>query len=252
MFEYTQEMADSLIKSLEQVEVKAQANWKTVYKMCISKEVPDRDWETVILAWIDTKWYKKNPIVLEDHEYEIESIIGKTIRLYIEGNKMYADYVFADTDKWVMYESLVKEWFVNVSSIWFIVKERDMTDRSIITKSELLEWSLVAVSCNREALSEGQKSLLADAEKAWLTFKTFKSVDEDNIEVLSEVEQESKEITMKDVNDRLDSIESMLKSLVDDKTKQAEQDNLEAKRQEAQKANRLLSEALQSLKLVTN
>jgi len=44
----------------------------------------------------------------------------------------------------------------------------------------------------------------------------------------------------------------MLKSLVDDKTKQAEQDDLEAKRQEAQKANRLLSEALQSLKLVTN
>jgi hypothetical protein len=48
---------------------------------------------------MDTKWYKKNPIVLEDHEYEIESIIGKTIRLYIDGNKMYADYVFADTDK---------------------------------------------------------------------------------------------------------------------------------------------------------
>jgi hypothetical protein len=70
--------------------------------------------------------------------------------------------------------------------------------------------------------------------------------------VLSEIEQETKEITIKDLNDKLDGIESMLKSLVDDKTKQAETDDLEAKRQEAQKANRLLSEALKSLKLVTN
>ena len=70
--------------------------------------------------------------------------------------------------------------------------------------------------------------------------------------MLSEIEQETKEITIKDLNDKLDGIESMLKSLVDDKTKQAETDDLEAKRQEAQKANRLLSEALKSLKLVTN
>jgi hypothetical protein len=39
-----------------------------------------------------------NPVVLQDHSYKVENIIGKTLSLRVEGNSLVADFVFADTE----------------------------------------------------------------------------------------------------------------------------------------------------------
>jgi hypothetical protein len=33
---------------------------------------------------MDLKAYKKNPVVLLDHSYKVENIVGKTTKIYIE------------------------------------------------------------------------------------------------------------------------------------------------------------------------
>lgn len=73
MFLYTKELAEQLTKAIEAVEIKAVDT--EVSRMIISEEKADRDGETVILAGGDFKNYKKSPVVLIDHEYEIECIV---------------------------------------------------------------------------------------------------------------------------------------------------------------------------------
>ena len=143
-------LAWEITKIFEWIELKTR---QTTYKMIISKQVKDRDWETVLLEWIDLMQYKKNPVVLLDHLYKVENIVGKTTRIYLEWNELIADFVFIDTENGIMAEKLYNAWVLKASSIWFISKQRNPNDFSIIEKSELLEWSLVAVPCNQEALS---------------------------------------------------------------------------------------------------
>lgn len=47
---------------------------------------------------MNVKNYIKNPVVLLDHDYRVEKIAGKTKKLYQEGKKWIADFVFADTE----------------------------------------------------------------------------------------------------------------------------------------------------------
>jgi hypothetical protein len=154
---YTKELAEQLTKAIEDCEIKAVEG--ETYSMVISEEIPDRDGETIILSGGDTKNYMKNPVVLLDHEYEVDAICGKTISLKIVGKQMIAEWVWADTEDAQLAKQLYDGGFLKTSSIGFISLQRDEKDRSIITKWELLEWSLVAVPCNPNALSLDGKAL---------------------------------------------------------------------------------------------
>lgn len=72
---------------------------------------------------------------------------------------MIAEWVWADTENAQLAKQLYDGGFLKTSSIGFIPLQRDESDRSIITKWELLEWSLVAVPCNPGALSMDGKAL---------------------------------------------------------------------------------------------
>ena len=151
MFLYTKELAEQLTKAIEAVEVKALESETS--KMIISEEKADRDGETIILAGGDFKNYKKNPVVLIDHSYKVDHIVGKTISLTLEGKQLIAEWQWADTEDAQTAKQLYDGGFLKTSSIGFIPLQRDESDRSIIIKWELLEWSLVAVPCNPNALS---------------------------------------------------------------------------------------------------
>lgn len=154
---YTKELADKLRKDLENIEIKADG--ADVFNMIISVEKADRDGETILLAGGDLKNYKKNPVVLLNHRYAVESIVGKTTKLTVDGKNMIAQFIFADTELGQLAKKLYVGGFLKTASIGFIVFERDPNDRSIITKWELLEWSLVAVPANAAALSLDGKQI---------------------------------------------------------------------------------------------
>lgn len=124
------------------------------FKVVVTTEWTDRDGEIIKADWIDFKNYMKNPVVLVDHSYKIESIVWKTLKIYQDGKKTIAEWVFAKgVEKAELIRTLYNQWFIKTVSIWFIPLRRDDEDRTIISKSEMLEFSFVAVPANPEALS---------------------------------------------------------------------------------------------------
>lgn len=147
------------------------------FKFKISSEAVDRDGEVVKASGIDMKWYKKNPIVLLNHWYSVENIIGKTTNIWQEGTDTYAEGYFSQTNPLAkLVQDMYNEGMVNVVSIGFMVKERDVNDRNIISKCELLEFSICAVQSNRDA--ERVKELAAKGVEMGLIVET-KEVSQD-------------------------------------------------------------------------
>lgn len=126
-----------------------------VMTMIASTDDEDRHGDVVVQDF-DLKWYKKNPVVLDSHNYDsIEHIIGKMKNIRIEEGKLKGDVVFAEMNpKGILAKALAKAGFLNASSIGFIPMEFDEKDFNKITKSELLEISMVSVPANARALFE--------------------------------------------------------------------------------------------------
>lgn len=238
--QYTKELAEELAKAIESVEVKAVES--QVSRMIISEEKADRDGETVILAGGDFVNYKKNPVVLMDHSYSVESIIGKTVSISVEGKKLIAEWVWAETEEAMLAKQLYDGGFLKTSSIGFIALQRSETDRSIITKWELLEWSLVAVPCNPNALSLDWKALY----QKWLEAGFIK--EGETIEEVQPTEFEAKILS------EMSEIKAMLATLADGKVKdeemQKEAEELKEKKELIQTVNKALSLALENIKKI--
>lgn len=247
---YTDKLREQLEKNLQNIELKER---KTKYSMIISKEVEDRDWETVILSWMDMKNYKKNPVVLIDHSYKVESIVGKTTKLKMNWNQLEADFVFVDTENGKLAEKLYEAGLLKASSIGFLAKERDPQDYRKITKSELLEWSLVAVPANASALSLDEKTM-TKAMELWL----IKEVEEEVEEEIADDDNVEKANELDEIKAELAEIKSILKSLADDKAEQKTQDqeiakqeaDIKAKKELLQAINKGVSDTLAKMKLL--
>ena len=198
----------------------------------ISSEAVDRDGEIVRAKGIDLTWYKKNPIVLLNHRYSVENIIGKTTNIYQKGTDTFAEGYFSQTNpKAKLVQDLYNEKMVNVVSIWFIVKERDPNDRNIITKSEMLEFSICAIQSNREAeRTDEQKSLIKKGIAAGLLPSNYDSkkeiIKEDkknlaNDKDIGNIKEQIQDLSKKfeTLETSINTISKSIKSLADDKAK---------------------------------
>lgn len=124
------------------------------FKVVVTTEGVDRDGEVLEAGWIDFDAYLKNPVVLVNHEYKVESIVAKTTRIYQEGWKTIAEGTFAKgVEKAELVRSLYNQGMIKTVSIGFIASQRSVQNRDVIEKSEMLEFSFVAVPANPEALS---------------------------------------------------------------------------------------------------
>lgn len=133
---------------------KAEDDESYKFKVVVTTEQVDRDWETIKAEWIDFKNYMKNPVVLVDHSYRIDSIVWKTLKISQDKWKTIAEWVFAKgIEKAELLRTLYNQGFVKTVSIWFIPKQRNEQNREVIEKSEMLEFSFVAVPANPGALS---------------------------------------------------------------------------------------------------
>lgn len=125
-----------------------------------SSSVEDRQGEVVAVDGWDLKNFKKAPRLLWAHDHS-EPAIGKVSKIYYEGTgkskRLMFEAVFQDvTEKARAIRQLVQEGFINTFSVGFVPKEMD---GNTITKSELLEISVVNVPANPEAMMLAYKSL---------------------------------------------------------------------------------------------
>ena len=143
-------------------------------KFTISTSAKDRDNDTIMQDGWELAPYVKNPVVLLNHKSS-ELPIGKCILIGIEDGKLKATVQFVpssypivgDTAEAVF--SLCKDGYLNATSVGFRPIAWDWaggdSDGIIFSKQELLEWSIVSVPSNPEAILEPTSWFASDEPK---------------------------------------------------------------------------------------
>ena len=108
--------------------------------------------------------YKKNPIILFNHNYG--KPIGRTVELEVDasGLKISAEISPSAGDTY----GLIKDQVLSTFSVGFMIKDADYnqaTDGYIIRDAELLEVSVVSVPCNQEAVFSVAKSFANEEDR---------------------------------------------------------------------------------------
>ncbi|MDD5366918.1 MAG: HK97 family phage prohead protease [Gallionellaceae bacterium] len=126
-------------------------------RFAISTGAVDRQHDVIDPTGWETNDYLKNPIVLWAHNYD-DLPVAKAISLGVEGNALIAEAEFVPGDVYPFAETvyqMLKGGFLNATSVGFrpkktaFVEDRQGYD---IQQAELLEFSIVPVPANPEAL----------------------------------------------------------------------------------------------------
>ncbi len=179
----------------------------------ISTDAIDRDKEVMLPKGVDFGNFNKNPVVLWAHDYS-GTPVGKA--QWVKQGRKYikAKWEWADTEKAKEIKQLWDGGFLNAISVGFIISESHEPTpdeikknpewaevRWVIDKWELLEFSIVPVPANPEALA-GIKALdISEAtqkelgiEEEITVFKEIEGAGETNNENTEiEVKEEKKE-----------------------------------------------------------
>ena len=152
----------------------------------------DRDKEILIPRGADLRYYKTNPQVLWAHSYGTLPI-GKAAWVKKKAEGLLAKTIYATTELAEQIWQLVKGGFLPARSVGFIPLESHEPDekeirkyperaeaRRVIDKWELLEYSVVPVPSNRQALQQAMaKGLdLSTDMQEWLKVDEYDYVDE--------------------------------------------------------------------------
>jgi len=117
----------------------------------------DRAGEVVVPGGMDLKWFKKNPVILHNHDRD--KVIGKAIAV---SKKEDGIHIKAEVHKGACEDELfyaVQNGLLSTFSIGFACKAgeyKEINNRNVyfITKSELRECSIVTLPCNSESMFE--------------------------------------------------------------------------------------------------
>jgi hypothetical protein len=143
-------------------------------RIIITTPALDRDKDRVFPGGANVTDYLKNPVVLWGHNRQDPwAIIGKTTALTINEGSITADFELrpaaSDTDPQHIIRALWENGFVRSASIGFrpeidTVKANGMGGMDIPSWS-LLEWSLIPIPANQEAMRAVTKSMTPTDEE---------------------------------------------------------------------------------------
>ena len=131
---------------------------KKRFSFVINTGAQDRHGSIVVPEGGDLTAYKRNPMVLFNHDMNMP--IGRAVSVELKGGKLIGTVEFdSDDPEAAKIERKVENGFINATSIGFIVKEwtfDEDTDVFRVLQWELVEFSIVTVPSNPEALLEGR------------------------------------------------------------------------------------------------
>ena len=208
-----EEQANAIKSQISSLEIKEE-NSDRKFRVVASTEDTDRSWEVIKLDWWDWENYMKNPVIIANHIYRIENIVGRATKIWIEDWKLIIEGVFSKSNPLgVLLADLYDEGMVKTVSVGFIPKQRQEDNRRIITSAELLELSFVAVPCNPNALSLDQKQLMKKGIEAGILQEEISELEAFKAEILGEIYE----------------VKALLQAVVDGNTKQKDEANIIAK-----------------------
>lgn len=144
------------------VEVKVVDKDNGTLEAIFSTQDVDRHGDTVIQEGWDLTNFKKNPVILNSHNYgDAAEVIGKASNVRIEKKKLIGNITFAinENPKAKVIFDLYSNGFLSAFSVGFIPSKfkedkNGNVDWYIIEEAELLEVSAVSVPANARALAK--------------------------------------------------------------------------------------------------
>lgn len=124
------------------------------YTFVISTGAEDRHETFINPNGGDFRAFMDNPVVLFNHDYD--KIVGRALGIEVKGGQVIAQMEFDEDDEFARgIKGKVDRKYLNATSIGFVVKEwsmDEMSEKFRIDSWELVEFSIVSVPSNREAL----------------------------------------------------------------------------------------------------
>ena len=240
---YTKELAEELKTKLSDLVLKVEDDDDWSFDVIATTQDTDRDNEVIKVNGWDTKNWEKNPVILANHYYTIENIIGKGIKFYTSNGVKRLKGTFSKSNPlWVLARNLYMEGMLKTVSVGFIPLKRNEQDYKIIEKAELLEVSFVAVPCNPNAVSLDQKVYDEAVSKGLI------------VEQIDEEVVDTAEVIITQLQSEIKEIKDILKAMADDKAKEKELseeiERVKAQKELLQKINNATASALQNLKML--
>ncbi len=160
-----------MLRKLYQTTVKALD--ELTFEATITTGAVDRDGQIVRPEGLDIANYMKNPVVMYGHDYSMLPV-AKALAVHADGEALVAKFQFPPEGTYDFADTVRRMWaggFLNATSIGFIPlhainadgdEAGDMLGRSggiTIDEGELLEFSIVPVPSNQEALRRALKAV---------------------------------------------------------------------------------------------
>ena len=250
---YTKELAEQIKKAIAETEIKVEDDEEYTFDVIATTEDTDRDNEVIKVNWWDSKNWEKNPVILANHDYTVQSIIWKGLKFYTSNGQKRLKGVFSKTNPlWQLAKNLYEEGMLKTVSVGFIPLKRNEQDYKIIEKAELLEVSFVAVPANPNATSLDWKLYTEALEKGLI--KEIQEPVEEHIDDDEDIEDlQNKTTEMEEVKKELAEIKELIKSIsakntADDKVDEEEIDEVKQKKELIQSINKWTAKLLENMK----
>ncbi|HET6415727.1 MAG TPA: HK97 family phage prohead protease [Polyangiales bacterium] len=142
---------------------------------------PDRAGDVVEAGGAQVDSFMRNPVVMADHDYSFEKIIGRAMSLEVRDGGIYARTQFRSTPLGEAAYNLAAEgiggWSIGFRPIEYDnIKGEDGRTRGYrFKKWELLEYSIVAIPMNADAVSSAIQRGLVGSDIANVFFRMIKA-----------------------------------------------------------------------------
>lgn len=207
-----------------------------IIEMVGSTEDYDRCGDKMYMSGVDLTNFKKNPIILPNHDYHATAI-GKCLDVYVEGTSLIFKIKFAETESGAEWFYLYSNGYMNASSIGFTPIEFSPNSEGgyDFKKWELLELSLVTIPCNQNAIQRMKKEF-AEGNITKSMYEHLSKLGQFNHN-----EEDLQDMSKEDLQKLIDeSVNTAVKSLNEEhdnkiNEKQAEIDKLSAELEDVKK-----------------
>lgn len=131
-----------------------QSSDKKRFTFTINTSAKDRHGTVIEPRGVDYSAFQRNPVVLFNHDYDRP--IGRAANVQLRGDALIAEVEFDEEDEFAQgIRRKVEQKYLNGASIGFMIREwtEDEEDSTFrVIESELVEFSIVTVPSNRDAL----------------------------------------------------------------------------------------------------
>lgn len=209
-------------------------------ELIVASDKEDRHGERLSIEGLSISKYKENPIVLWAHEYS-EAPIGRATKVWKEAGKLMAKVLFAveENPKAKMIYDLIKGNFLNAASIGFIANYEDMVG-NMFTKSEMVEFSIVPVPANPEALILGRKLGLDNENLKSYTYTHMNELEKILAKEVSELTLKEIKLLKESLNDMTpNQIKKFSSVLKEQEVEETEEEKVARELKEKEEADKL-------------